>query len=218
MQNLCAGASWSGGKDSCYAVMRAKAQGADIRVILNVLNEQGKISRSHGIPVTLLNAQAKAMSTPLVSIASSWEDYEAKFTTALQNIKTRFDINSMIFGDIDLQAHRDWEEKVCRNAALEAVLPIWQRNRKELVLEMLEAGIEAMIVSCNTTMGKSFLGKTLSIELLPELEQLGVDVCGENGEFHTLVLNCPLFEKRITIPTYKTVQHENYWFVVWNDQ
>jgi diphthine-ammonia ligase len=60
-------------------------------------------------------------------------------------------------------------------------------------MQMLDNGIETMIVSCNTVMGERFLGKKITVDLVAELESLGVDACGENGEFHTLVLNCPLF-------------------------
>lgn len=211
------GASWSGGKDSCYAVMQALEQGFELVVLLNVLNEQGKISRSHGIPKSILTQQANALNVPIHTIASSWQEYEQHFTNALRTLKARHPIESMVFGDIDLQAHRDWEEKVCLNAGLEAVLPIWQQDRRELVIRMLDAGIEAIIVSCNTIMGERFLGKTLARDLLPELERLGVDVCGENGEFHTLVVDCPLFDQKISIPTYKKALHENYWFIVWDE-
>ncbi|MFX4809777.1 ATPase, partial [Acinetobacter baumannii] len=74
--------SWSGGKDSCYALMQAKLMGYTPKVLLNVLNEEGKISRSHGIPKNILQAQADAMGIPLYTVASSWNDYEEKFTNA----------------------------------------------------------------------------------------------------------------------------------------
>jgi diphthine-ammonia ligase len=216
MKDIKTGASWSGGKDSCFAVMQALKEEAELMVILNVLNEQGKISRSHGIPVPLLHAQANAMGVPIITIPSSWQEYEQRFTGALKILKQQYGVETMIFGDIDLQEHRDWEEKVCRNAGLGALLPIWKKDRKELVHQMLDSGIEAMIVSCNTVMGETFLGRTLTKELIPELEAIGVDVCGENGEFHTLVVNCPLFSNRIAVPSYKKTLHENYWFVVWD--
>jgi uncharacterized protein (TIGR00290 family) len=204
--------SWSGGKDSCFALMQAIQQGYFPKVLLNVLNEEGKISRSHGIPSAILRVQAKAASLPIHLVNSSWQDYEAKFTTALTQLKEQFDLSHAIFGDIDLQAHRDWEEKVCTNAGLTAVLPLWQQNRKELVMQMLAAGIETIIVSCNETMGERFLGRKITAELVTELEALGVDACGENGEFHTLVLNCPLFTKRISVNVVRTLQHDKYWF------
>lgn len=209
MNALC---SWSGGKDSCFALHEAIKKGYRPQVLLNVLNEEGKISRSHGIPSAILHAQASACGLPIHLISSSWQDYETLFTTALKDLKSQYDLSHAVFGDIDLQAHRDWEEKVCANAGLAAVLPLWQQDRKELVTQMLDSGIETIIVSCNAVMGESYLGKTLTTPLVEELEALGVDPCGENGEFHTLVINCPLFSKRIDVNVTHRVQHEGYWF------
>jgi diphthine-ammonia ligase len=204
--------SWSGGKDSCFALMRAVEMEYAPAVLLNVLNEAGKISRSHGIPSAILEAQAKAAGLPIHLISSSWQDYEMKFTGALAQLKETYGLSHAVFGDIDLQPHRDWEEKVCTNAGLEAVLPLWQQDRKELVMQMLANNIETMIVSCNVVMGERFLGKIITPSLVDELESVGVDVCGENGEFHTLVLNCPLFSKAISVEVVRKVLHENYWF------
>lgn len=209
MNSLC---SWSGGKDSCFALMLAIQQGYKPKVLLNVLNEEGKISRSHGIPASILQSQAKMAGLPALLISSSWQDYETKFTAALTKLKEEFNLTHTVFGDIDLQAHRDWEEKVCSNAGLVAVLPLWKQDRKKLVLQMLEAGIEALIVSCNETMGERFIGMVITPALVEELETMGIDACGENGEYHTLVLDCPLFSKRINVEVVKKINHEGYWF------
>lgn len=204
--------SWSGGKDSCFALMQAVRQGYAATVLLNVLNEEGKISRSHGIPSSILQAQAHAAGLPVHLISSSWQEYEMHFTNALKELKEQYQLSHAVFGDIDLQAHRDWEEKVCRNAGLKAVLPLWQQDRRTLVMQMLEAGIETMIVSCNETMGERFIGETITVALVDELEAMGIDACGENGEFHTLVLDCPLFAGRINVAVTKKLLHNNYWF------
>ncbi len=204
--------SWSGGKDSCFALMKAVAAGMTPSVLLNVMNESGKISRSHGIPEHILKAQAAAAKLPIHLISSSWQEYEKNFVQALISLKEKYLLTDAVFGDIDLQAHRDWEEKVCTSAGLNAYLPLWLQNRKKLVFEMLESGIETMIVSCNSTMGPSFLGRTITASLVDELEALGVDACGENGEFHTLVYNCPLFTQALPITVTQTMEHENYWF------
>ncbi|MCW3086823.1 MAG: adenosine nucleotide hydrolase [Sediminibacterium sp.] len=204
--------SWSGGKDSCFAVMKALELGYSPKVLLNVLNEEGKISRSHGIPAEILKAQALAAGLPVHLVSSSWEAYEKNFVGSLTQLKAQYGLSHAVFGDIDLQAHRDWEEKVCTAAGLTALLPLWQQDRRSLVMQMLDAGIETLIVSCNTVMGEKFLGKQLSISLVEELEALGVDACGENGEFHTLVTNCPLFGYPVPVKINRTLQHENYWF------
>lgn len=204
--------SWSGGKDSCYATMQAIAQGYQPQVLLNVLNEEGSFSRSHRIPKTILEAQGKLFQKPMHPVSASWQEYEIKFTAALKSLKEQYDLAYAIFGDIDLQAHRDWEEKVCAAAGLRAVLPLWQQNRNALVLEMIGCGIETIIVSCNEIMGEHFLGKRLTFDLIEELEDLGIDPCGENGEFHTLVTNCNLFQKPMPVRIIQKLKHENYWF------
>ena len=204
--------SWSGGKDRCFALMKAKEAGYTPHVLLNVLNEHGKISRSHGIPVDILEAQARSAGLPIHLVESSWKDYETNFIQALNILREKHQLQNAVFGDIDLQAHRDWEEKVCTAANLTAMLPLWKQDRRELVNQMLTSGIKTMIVSCNEVMGERFLGRVLTAELLDELESLGVDACGENGEYHTLVLDCPLFSTAINVTATGSIKHDNYWF------
>jgi diphthine-ammonia ligase len=206
--------SWSGGKDSCFALLQAIQQGYTPKVLLNVLNEEGKISRSHGIPAAILQMQAAAAELPVHLISSSWQEYESHFTNALVELKDQYQLNLAVFGDIDLQEHRDWEEKVCAHAGLTAVLPLWKQDRKHLVMQMIEAGIEAIIVSCNETMGERFIGKPITTYLVQELEAMGIDPCGENGEYHTLVLDCPLFTGRINVAVMQKLKHANYWFAL----
>src|SRR5882757_2737319 len=113
--------------------MQAIPQGYTPRVLINMMNENGKVSRSHGLPLAVLQQQAAAMQLPIVAIPSTWDDYETHFVNTLQKVKEAHALESMVFGDIDLQRHREWEEMVCGKAGLETLLPIWQRDRKELV-------------------------------------------------------------------------------------
>ncbi|SEL73912.1 MJ0570-related uncharacterized domain-containing protein [Chitinophaga rupis] len=207
--------SWSGGKDSCYAMMQAKAAGYQPVVLLNMMNENGQISRSHGLPHAVLMEQASMLEMVVVTVPASWESYEERFIATLQQLVEIYEVKAAVFGDIDLQPHRDWEEKVCAAAGIEAVLPLWQQPRHQLVMEMLQSGIKTMIVSCNTHLGPDFLGRILDEDLVKELEAKGVDVCGENGEFHTLVLDCPLFKHPVSVGAYTKIQHGDYWFLQW---
>jgi uncharacterized protein (TIGR00290 family) len=209
--------SWSGGKDSCYAMMQAMANGFEPKVVLNMMNENGKVSRSHGLPLAILKQQAQKMELPLEAVSATWGDYEAKFIQILKTLKAKFNLDAAVFGDIDLQPHKDWEEKVCEAASLQAILPLWQQDRMTLVHEMLDSGITTMIVSCNTTMGEKYLGEILTKELAQELQLKGIDPCGENGEFHTLVLNCPLFSSAIELPNFTKITYNEYCFIVWEE-
>ena len=198
--------SWSGGKDSCYAMMQATQQGLIPKVLLNMMNENGKVSRSHGLPLSILNQQAPKIGLPLEGIIA-----------VLKMVKAKYDLGAGVFGDIDLQPHKDWEDKVCAAASLKAILPLWQQDRIVLVHQMLENGIVTMIVSCNTIMGEQYLGKILTKELAQELHEKGIDPCAENGEFHTLVINCPLFSGAIELPEFTKITYENYCFIVWEE-
>ncbi|WP_136481866.1 Dph6-related ATP pyrophosphatase [Cognatitamlana onchidii] len=209
MNFLC---SWSGGKDSSYAFFKAINQGYAPKVLLNVMNEFGDRSRSHGIPKAILKAQANALDLPIHFFSSTWADYEAKYISNLKTIANKYSISHAVFGDIDIESHRAWEEKVSKAANLQAVLPLWQGNRRNFVIEMIEAGIEAMVVSCNNELGPDFLGKTITEDLVQTLEDRGIDACGENGEFHTLVVNAPFFKHRINVSVDATEQSSNYNF------
>lgn len=189
--------SWSGGKDSCYALMQEIAKGHTLKVLLNMMNENGKISRSHGLSLSILNQQANALEVPLCGIPASWDEYEVNYIKTLKKLKQEYQAEAVVFGDIDLESHREWEEKVCKATELSPLLPLWQQDRKELVCSMIDSGIKAIIVSCNTLMGETFLGREITKELIKELEDIGVDACGENGEYHTFVFDAPIFKKRI---------------------
>jgi uncharacterized protein (TIGR00290 family) len=209
------GCSWSAGKDSCYALQLAREQGYQPAVLINMMNEQGKISRSHGLPYYILEQQAIAMGIPLMAIPSSWSDYESNFINTLTQAKADYSIASMIFGDIDFEPHLEWEEKVCAAAGLKCVLPLWKKERRALVLEMIERGIQSRIVSCNSQLGSTFIGALLTPALVDLLVEMGVDPCGENGEFHTVVIDCPMFNEKITLPELTPVLHDQYWFAKW---
>lgn len=209
MSFLC---SWSGGKDSCYAMHMAIKDGYSPSVLLNVLNEYGDRSRSHGIPKEILKAQANVMSLPIHFFESSWGDYERLYIENLQSLTKKYSLQSAIFGDIDIESHRQWEEKVSNAANLKAILPIWQQPRKQLVLDMITYGIEAIIVSCNNDLGSDYLGRIIDQELIQDLESLGVDACGENGEYHTLVVNAPLFKEKLKVQVVEKETSSNYNF------
>lgn len=115
--------SWSGGKDSCLALQRALRDDYDVKLLLTMFDEIEDRSRSHAIPFNLIEAQAAALGIELVTARASWQNYERVFIEQLKAFQNQ-NLTHGIFGDIDLQAHRDWEEKVCAAANIEAVLPL----------------------------------------------------------------------------------------------
>ncbi len=203
--------SWSGGKDSCLALFRAKQVGATPTCLVTMMIEDGQRSRSHGLRQDVVEAQAAVMGLPVIMRATSWANYEASFLDALADVKAQ-GVEVGIFGDIDLQDHRDWVEHVCASAGMRAEFPLWNESRLGMVLECVDVGIDCRIVSCKAElMGQEYLGKALTRELAEALEAQGIDACGENGEFHTVVVNGPMFHTPLELEADGIYEHGGYW-------
>src|SRR5665647_2819057 len=138
--------SWSGGKDAYLAFARAVAAGGRPEALVCMLHEDGDRSRGHGLPVELLAAQAAALGIPLVTGATTWDDYEATFVGVLHELR-RQDVEAGVFGDIDPDGHRVWVEEVCEIANLSCHLPLWQEPRRLLIGELLAGGVRATTVA-----------------------------------------------------------------------
>lgn len=178
------------------ALHRALCAGYRVEALLSMFDETGNRSRSHALPPALMQAQADALGIPLVMRRASWTDYEAVFTDQLRRFAAQ-GITHGLFGDIDLQPHRDWEEKVCAAAAIEAVLPLWQEPRRQLVDECLALGYRARVVCVDARfLDSAFCGREFDAAFIADLPP-GVDACGENGEFHTFVFDGPRFARPV---------------------
>jgi diphthine-ammonia ligase len=203
--------SWSGGKDSCLALYRAMKAGATPRFLFTVLEESGERSRSHGLPREILQAQALSLGIPLKTRCASWSEYEAVFITALQEMAER-GVRAGVFGDIDIDSHREWEEMVCHRAGMEAYLPLWNAPREVLLEELLTLGFEGSIIATRAKeMGKEYLGKNLDEALVEQFIALGIDPSGEAGEYHTVITNGPIFAQRLKIRKGEAVLRSGYW-------
>ena len=205
--------SWSGGKDSALALYRAVSAGARPYFLFTMLDEGGERSRSHGIPLDVLRGQAISLGIPLRTGCASWSEYERVFVTALRELAAS-GVEAGVFGDIDIDAHREWEEKVCEQAGIEAHLPLWKAAREELLEEFVGLGFEAMIIAINAEkMGKEYLGKRLDRALIEELTSMAIDPCGEAGEYHTVVTDGPVFREGLRIRQGRAFLRSGYWFL-----
>ena len=190
-------ASWSGGKDSCLALWRAQKLGANITHLLTALDETGLKTRSHGVSKNLIIAQGASLGIKNEFISASWQSYEGQFIEKLVAIKSQ-GVKQAIFGDIDLIAHREWEEKVCFQAGIISCLPLWKEDRLSIVYEFLDAGFKARVVCVDGRfLDESHVGVEFNHEYIERLPD-GVDACGENGEFHTFVYDGPNFRHGVT--------------------
>jgi uncharacterized protein (TIGR00290 family) len=161
-----------------------------------MFDESGERSRSHAVSLDVMRAQAASLGIELVTPAASWQDYETVFVETLTDLKAK-GCDYGIFGDIDLDAHREWEENVCAAARIEAVLPLWHADRLDLVNEFIAENFRSVVICINEKfIDKSFCGRVFGPEFIADLPA-GVDACGENGEFHTFAFDGPLFREPV---------------------
>jgi diphthine-ammonia ligase len=207
--------SWSGGKDCCQAAYRAIQQGFNIRYLLNTVSQDGQRSCSHGISSQWLRLQSEALGIPVVQILTAGDNYEAVFTNALLKFKSE-GIETGIFGDIDFNAHREWIERVCGKAGITPVLPLWLMQQDKIARDFIDDGFEAVVVATRADLlGKEWLGRKYDAGFLQDLTACSKNItpCGEAGEFHTLVVDGPLFKKRLAILETAQVPRDNHWFL-----
>ena len=183
--------SWSAGKDSWLALMRAREQGLAVTTFVTMCDEDGT-SKSHALPPELVEAQVRALGGTPVSVRVPQGEYATRFDACLRDLAAEGHTH-MIFGDIDLQAHRDWLAPACERAGLVALFPLWGESRDALARELVTRGVQARVVCVDTRwLDASFCGADYDAAFLARLPA-GVCPCGEDGEFHTFVTGGPGF-------------------------
>ena len=203
-------ASWSGGKESALATYKAISQANQVSYLVNFASEDGTRSRSHGISSLALDLQAKAIGIPLIQVKTSWENYEENFKRAVTELKGK-GIEGGVFGDMDLEEHKEWVERVCTELEIKPILPLWGITPEKLLAEFWGSGFKSIVVA--TRLDKSLLGRSLDRAFLDKLRKYGCHPCGESGEYHTFVTGGPIFKQQLNIIQGKKVQRDNVWFL-----
>jgi uncharacterized protein (TIGR00290 family) len=204
--------SWSGGKDCCLALNRALAKGLDVRYLANTVTADGQRSCSHGITAAVIRTQAKALGIPIVQQPTTGDNYRNEFIKMLEAFRQE-GIGGGVFGDIDFNAHREWIEGVCQETGMTPYLPLWLEDQHKLMEEFIDAGFIAVVVAAKAELfGEEILGRQIDRAFLASL---GKDItpCGEAGEYHTLVIDGPIFKKRLEITVSQKVTRDDRHFL-----
>lgn len=201
--------NWSSGKDAAMAYLQLlRNKDYQVKSLLTTLSSEHKRISMHGIREAVLDRQSALMNMPLQKIYleqhASMESYNSTMRNALTVLKEQ-SISTVAFGDIFLEDLRAYREQQLAIENFTAIFPLWKNNTRELVGAVEDAGVKAIIVCVNDRyLGKEFLGREINRQLLHSLPA-NVDPCGENGEYHTLVIDAPFFSEELKIRTGETV-------------
>lgn len=221
--------NWSGGKDSALALYKVLQEGKyEVVALLTTVNEENLRSSMHAIPISLLEEQAQSIGIPLYTVEltanGSMANYEGAMKKAIEHF-SRMGVTHFIFGDIFLHDVRTYREKQLNPHGITIVEPLWGRTSAEIMDEFLGSGLQTIVVTTTADLlDKRFVGRSIDRNFIENLPK-EVDVCGENGEYHTFCHAGPIFRfpvsysigepQKTTIPVKLdngTVKDYSYWF------
>ncbi len=205
--------NWSGGKDSALALHKMLQSGEyEISSLLTSVNQNFQRISMHGVRLSLLYKQVESIGIPLKELLlpemPSMEQYDAMMQDTLQDFKNQ-GIGYAVFGDIFLEDLRRYREEKLNSVGIEAVFPLWKIPSKSIIEDFIDSGFQAVVVCVNEKfLDKSFAGRLLDRDFIKDLPK-GVDICGENGEYHSFVFDAPFFKTKIDFQIGETV-YRNY--------
>ena len=197
--------NWSGGKDSALALQKILQENEfEVVSLLTTINEETLTSSIHSVPLKLLLKQADSIGIPLYSVLLSKDKktYEEGMTEAVTHFKNQR-VTHFIFGDIFLADIKAYRESKLNPLEIEVVEPLWGKTSKEIMNDFLKSGIKTkIIVTQADKLDQTFIGREIDSDFAKSLPD-GIDLCGENGEYHTFSYGGGLFKDKIEFKIFK---------------
>jgi uncharacterized protein (TIGR00290 family) len=200
--------NWSGGKDSALALHKTLEENEfEVVSLLTAINEETLKSSIHAVPLEIVSKQAESIGIPLHTVLFSKDltNYDDKMREAVFHFKKQ-GVTHFIFGDIFLADIRTHRENKLNPLGIEVVEPLWDKTSADIIDDFVRSGIKAKIIVTQVDkLDKTFIGKELNQETV-NLFSGGIDLCGENGEYHTLSYAGGLFKKEIEFSISQTTK------------
>jgi len=195
--------NWSGGKDSALALYHClQNPEIEIKYLLTTVNDSVNRISMHGVRESLLLRQAEEIGIPLYQVRlpemPGMQEYDDTMRYHLDKLKAE-GITHSIFGDIFLEDLKAYRDQRLAEVGLTGIYPLWKRDTRELINEFLSLGFGTVIACTQERLG-DLAGQEITPELISGLPD-DVDVCGENGEFHTYAFKGPIFKNEIKYET-----------------
>ena len=207
---IAAAGLFSGGKDSLYAIYLAEREGIKIEHLICLI-PSFPVPSPHAENIEAIKFIAKSMRRKLAIV--DLHGGADEFINVLRSLN----VDILVAGDVCIEEHKSWLEKICKEANVTLLEPLFGRDTTKLFREIFNSGFEAEIIGVDTRyLEEELLGFTLNRETAAKfLSRVGyADPLGENGEYHTLVTNCPLYPKSLRTKLAKKVTADNITYLI----
>jgi diphthine-ammonia ligase len=197
---------WSGGKDSSFACYKAIANGYDITCTVTFVWETpSPCAYAHPLPLIALQSKVLGINH-IEARVKDGQPYFEQYVEAVSRLIKEDGIEGIVTGDIvflDI-SRRNWIDDVCKELGIKVIKPLWDVDRYKMLTELISRGFKAVFTCVKQPwFDETWLGRELDWECLEDLKELrekhGIDLCGELGEYHTIVLDAPFFKQAIEI-------------------
>jgi len=203
------GALVSGGKDSLFAAYKASKE-HELVCLISIKSKNPESYMFHIPNIHLVELQAKAMGLPLVEFETEGvkEEELIDLQKAIEIAKEKYGIRGIVSGAIKSNYQKDRVDRICKDLEVVSLAPLWGID-EELYLQELLKNFNVIIVGIAADgLKKELLGTRIGLTFLDRMRSLNVSSIGEGGEFESLVLDCPLFKKKIEIKEFE-IKMEN---------
>ena len=202
--------AYSGGKDCTLALDRMIRQGHEPVALFTTISAEG-FNFNHVIRKEVFQAYEECLGVPVVFCRASEIHHAEPIYKDLKGAIDKYKAEALCTGDIYLEHVASWNKRMAEDLGVEWSCPLWNEPTEKLLDEFLERGYKARIKAVETDrLGTEYLGKEITHELISEFKQKGIDVCGENGEYHTITVDGPIFKKPLPVIMSKTFRIQNH--------
>ncbi len=209
--------SWSGGLESSLACHKVIQEGHDVACLVVFVLDQYWPAMGH--PPHIMRLQSESIGIPLIMLKVD-EPYKEGYHKAIARLIETQGVKGIVTGDIYIvdDVHGNWMESVCEGLEIKVIMPLWERNTFEVLDDEMSSGFKAIFTCVKLPwFNKDWIGRELNKDSVKELlalaEKHGMDPCGENGEYHTMVIDGPIFKKQIKIPKFNREKSDSRFYM-----
>lgn len=201
---------WSGGKDCNLAMQLAKEAGYEL-IALVTFHSKTTEFRAH--PKAWMDLQSKSLGITHILLEIE-EPFAENYEIGLQKLKDQLGISAVVSGDIsEVHGNANWITERASAVGLKAFLPLWYKDREEVMDLLLKFNFEVVLTMVKSPwLDESFLARKIDSQLIGEFQRKGkengLDLCGEQGEYHTMVTNGPGYRSPVLVNSFQISQYE----------